>query len=160
IGVRTLDIEGVEDETRFDNAVRFKAHEVLPVALSESLLDYRVLDESVDEEGKATKRVLLVVAPRDQVSPYQRVASQAGIKLSAIHREALGLLRAFVEPGSGVPGPDDTATVVIAIGHESSTLLVAGGGSCEFTRVFDWGGAALEEAIAASLEVRPAEAAT
>ena len=45
IGVRTLDIEGVEDESRFDNAVRFKAHEVLPVALSESVLDYRVLEE-------------------------------------------------------------------------------------------------------------------
>ena len=58
------------------------------------------------------------------------------------------------------PKADDTATVVVAIGHESSTLLVAGGGTCEFTRVFDWGGGALEDAIATSLDVRPAEAAT
>ena len=104
--------------------------------------------------------MLLVVAPRDQVEPYQRAAIQAGIKLTAIDLEALGLLRAFVEPGTGVPTPDDTATVVIAIGHESSTLLVSGGGACEFTRVFDWGGGALEDAIATSLEVLPAEAAT
>ena len=103
IGVRTLDIDGVEDESRFDNAVRFKAHEVLPVALSESVLDYRVLEERVGEDGQATRRVLLVVAPRDQVEPYQRVAIQAGLKLSAIDLEALGLLRAFVEPGTGVP---------------------------------------------------------
>ncbi len=160
IGVRTLDIDVVEDESRFDNAVRFKAHEVLPVALSESVLDYRVLEERVGENGQATRRVLLVVAPRDQVEPYQRVATQAGIKLTAIDLEALGLLRAFVEPGTGMPTPDDTATVVIAIGHESSTLLVSGGGACEFTRVFDWGGGALEEAVATSLEVLPAEAAT
>ena len=102
IGVRTLDIDVVEDESHFDNAVRFKAHEVLPVALSESVLDYRVLEERVGEDGQATRRVLLVVAPRDQVEPYQRVATQAGIKLTAIDLEALGLLRAFVEPGTGV----------------------------------------------------------
>ena len=160
IGVRTLDIDGVEDESRFDNAVRFKAHEVLPVALSESVLDYRVLEERVGEDGAKTRRVLLVVAPRDQVEPYTRVANLAGIRLEALDLEALGLLRAFVEPGTGAPTPDDTASVVVSIGHESSTLLVAGGGACEFTRVFDWGGGALEDAIASALDVRPAEAAT
>jgi len=160
IGVRTLDIDGVEDESRFDNAVRFKAHEVLPVALSESVLDYRVLEERMGEDGARTRRVLLVVAPRDQVEPYTRVASLAGIRIEALDLEALGLLRAFVAPGTGAPTPDDTASVVVSIGHESSTLLVAGGGVCEFTRVFDWGGGALEDAVASALEVRPAEAAT
>jgi type IV pilus assembly protein PilM len=160
IGVRTLDVEGVEDESRFDNAVRFKAHEVLPVALSESVLDYRVLEERLTEDGQKMRRVLLVVAPRDQVEPYTRVANLAGIRLEALDLEALGLLRAFVEPRIGAPTPDDTASVVVSIGHESSTLLVAGGGACEFTRVFDWGGSALEDSIASALDVRPVEAAT
>ena len=31
---------------------------------------------------------------------------------------------------------------------------------CEFTRVFDWGGGALQDAIVQELEVHPAEAAT
>ena len=161
IGVRTLDIDGVEDESRFDNAVRFKAHEVLPVALSESAFDYSACSRSASaRRGRKTRRVLLVVAPRDQVEPYTRVANLAGIRLEALDLEALGLLRAFVEPGIGAPTPDDTASVVVSIGHESSTLLVAGGGACEFTRVFDWGGSALEDAIASALDVRPAEAAT
>ena len=161
IGVRTIDIVGSDDETQFDNAVRFKAHEVLPVSLHESVLDYRVIEERMGEGGERVRRLLLVVAPRDQVEPYQRMAGRAGIKLTGIDLEALALLRAFVEPKPAVaPKADDTATVVVAIGHESSTLLVAGGGTCEFTRVFDWGGGALEEAIATSLDVRPAEAAT
>ena len=161
IGVRTIDIVGSDDETQFDNAVRFKAHEVLPVALHESVLDYRVIEERIGEGGERVRRLLLVVAPRDQVEPYQRMADRAGIKLAGIDLEALALLRAFVGPKPAVaPKADDTATVVVAIGHESSTLLVAGGGTCEFTRVFDWGGGALEEAIATSLDVRPAEAAT
>ena len=159
IGVRTIDIPATDDEARFDNAVRFRAHEVLPVALHESVLDYRVLEERSGAEGESLRRVLLVVAPRDQVVPYERMAGEAGIKLGAIDLEALGLLRAFVDPKSGLPTADDTASVVVAIGHESSTLLVAGGGTCEFTRVFDWGGGALEDAIGSALEVRPAEAA-
>ena len=161
IGVRTFDIVGIDDEARFDNAVRFKAHEVLPVAAHESVLDYRVLEERPNEAGEPTRRVLLVVAPSDQVEPYAEVARRVGIKLSGIDLEALGLLRAFVDPKPfAVRAVDDTATVVVSIGHESSTLLVAGGGACEFTRVFDWGGGALTEAIATTLEVHPAEAAT
>ena len=65
---------------------------------------------------------------------------------------------------SSSPAPcaprDDTATVVVSIGHEASTLLVSGGGACEFTRVFDWGGSTLQEAIAQELDVHAAEAAT
>ncbi|MCY7302972.1 MAG: type IV pilus assembly protein PilM, partial [Thermoleophilia bacterium] len=161
IGVRTFDIIGIDDETRFDNAVRFRAHEVLPVAAHESVLDYRVLEERPNAAGEPTRRVLLVVAPNDQVEPYAEVARRVGIKLSGIDLEALGLLRAFVEPKPfAVRAADDTATVVVSIGHESSTLLVAGGGTCEFTRVFDWGGSALVEAITSTLEVHPAEAAT
>jgi type IV pilus assembly protein PilM len=161
IGVRTFDVAGIDDAERFDNAVRFKAHEVLPVAVHESLLDYRVIDERVNEEGEVLRRVLLVVAPRDQVEPYLDVCSEVGLKVAGVDLEALGLLRAFVEPRSfSSRTADDTATVVVSIGHEASTLLVAGGGACEFTRVFDWGGGTLQDAIAAELEVHAAESAT
>ncbi|TML70170.1 MAG: type IV pilus assembly protein PilM [Actinobacteria bacterium] len=159
IGVRTFEIAGIDDESRFDNAVRFKAHEVLPIAVSDSVLDYRVLEERMSEAGEAIRRILLVVAPRDQVTPYVDVAERVGLKLAGIDLEALGLLRAFVAPGVE-RAPGGTSTVVVAIGHEASTLLVSGGGACEFTRVFDWGGSTLQEAIAQELQVHPAEAAT
>jgi type IV pilus assembly protein PilM len=159
IGVRTFDITGVDDDERFDNAVRFKAHEVLPVAVHESVLDYRVLSESSTETGESVKKVLLVVAPRDQVEPYVDVCADAGLKLAGADLEALGLLRAFIDPrGRYEALPSDRATVVIAIGHESSTLLVAGGGVCEFTRVFDWGGDALADALVQELGVGKPEA--
>jgi type IV pilus assembly protein PilM len=161
IGVRTFDIVGVDDEERFDNAVRFKAHEVLPVAVNESLLDYRVIDERASENGEPLRRVLLAVAPRDQVEPYLDACNEAGVRVAGVDLEALGLLRAFVEPRPfAARTTDDTATVVASIGHESSTLLVSGGGTCEFTRVFDWGGGTLQDAIAQELEVHAAEAAT
>ncbi len=161
IGVRTFEIAGIDDDARFDNAVRFKAHEVLPIAGNESVLDYRVLDERRAPTGETTRRIFLVVAPRDQLAPYAEVAQRAGLKLTGIDLESLGLLRAFVEPQDpGDRKATDTATVVVAIGHEASTLMVSGGGVCEFTRVFDWGGSTLQEAISQELDLRPAEAAT
>lgn len=159
IGVRTFDIAGIDDQERFDNAVRFKAHEVLPVSVHESVLDYRVVDERVAEGGEVIRRVLLVVAPRDQVEPFVGACSAAGIRLGGIDLEALALLRAFVEPQRfALRTSTDTATVVVAIGHESTSLLVSGGGTSEFTRVFDWGGSSLQHAIAQELEITEPEA--
>ena len=45
VGVRVLDVPGVEDPELLGNAVRFRAQEVLPIPLSEAVLDYRVLRE-------------------------------------------------------------------------------------------------------------------
>ena len=159
IGVRTLDITGIHDEERFDNAVRFKAHEVLPIAMNESVLDYRIIGDSVDANGEPAKRVLLVVAPREQVDPYVNACQKAGIRLDGIDLEAFALLRTFVEPRSESSSEDQAAVVVVSIGHESTTLVVSGAGVCEFTRVFGWGGAQLDAAIAAACGVDGLEAA-
>jgi type IV pilus assembly protein PilM len=160
IGVRTFDIAGIDDQERFNNAVRFKAHEVLPIAGTESVLDYRVIDTRHLESGEEMRRVLLVVAPSDQVGPYVDVCAAAGLRLVGIDLEALGLLRAFVHPDlARSEAGQDTATVIVGMGHGSSTLLVAGGGAAEFTRVFDWGGVILQNAIAEELDVSPGEAA-
>jgi len=156
IGVRTLEIASVDDAERFDNAVRFKAHEVLPIAVNESVLDYRVISERPADNGEVLRRVLLVVAPREQVDPYVAATRKAGIKLQGIDLEAFALLRAFVEPQG--TGADQAAIVVVSIGHESTTLVVSGAGVCEFTRVFGWGGASLDAAIASACSVTQVEA--
>ena len=120
-----------------------------------------MLEERPDETGEPFRRVLLVVAPRDQVEPYatSRPRPDSGSQASISRRSACCAPSSSLSR-SRVRTVDDTATVVVAIGHESSTLLVSGGGVCEFTRVFDWGGWTLQDAIAQELEVHPAEAAT
>src|SRR5262249_31501102 len=51
IGVRTLDIEGIDDERQLANAVRFRANEALSIPLDQAVLDYRVISERVDDTG-------------------------------------------------------------------------------------------------------------
>ena len=159
VGVRTIDVAGVDDPKQLANAVRFRAQEALPIPLNEAVLDYQVLSETTGEDGAAVRRVLFVVAYRDLVDGYARACKGAGLKLVGVDLEAFALLRALT-PFDGVGGATarSSALVAISIGSERSTLGVSDGFSCEFTRVIDWGGAELTAAIGRELDVETAEA--
>jgi len=157
IGVRTFEIAGIDDEKQLANAIRFRAQETLPIPIDEAVLDYQVLGEGVGEDGQPTKRVLLVVAYRELIDRYVDACKKAGITLTGIDLEAFALLRALQAPQDGVGTDATAALVVVAIGHERSTFAVSDGRVCEFTRVLEWGGSALNVAIARSVDAAPSE---
>ena len=86
------------------------------------------------------KRILLVVAHRDLVERYVYACTRAGVVLAGVDLEAFALLRSLAPPAE----PGDSALVAVSIGHDRSTLAVSNGRVCEFTRVLEWGGSALE----------------
>jgi hypothetical protein len=139
IGVRIIEIPGAVEEKQLANAVQFRAQEALPIPLDEAVLDFRVLDETVDAEGQPVRRVLLVVAFRELIERYVAACRKAGISLDGIDLEAFALLRALGAPANR----EGSALVAVAIGHDRSTFAVSDGRICEFTRVIDWGGSAL-----------------
>jgi type IV pilus assembly protein PilM len=156
IGVRRFEITGLQNASHLENAIRFRAQEVLPIPLEEAVLDYQVVGETTDENGQTTYRVLLVVAYRDLVHRYVRACRAAGLKLVGIDLEAFALLRALGPTANVVR--DDAAVVIVSVGHDRSTFVVADGGTCEFARVLDWGGGALDVAIARALDLAPSQA--
>jgi type IV pilus assembly protein PilM len=155
IGVRVFEIDGVTDARQLDNAIRFRAEEVLPIPLDEAVLDYVVLEEDVRDDGTPLRRILLVVAYREVVDRYLQACRGAGLEVVGVDLEAFALLRSLVEP-TAVP-PEDGALVAAAVGHDRTTIAVSNGRFCEFTRVLDWGGWSLNVAIARELDVSPAE---
>jgi len=157
IGVRTFEIAGIEDQKQLANAIRFRAQETLPIPIDEAVLDYQVLGEGVGEDGQPTKRVLLVVAYRELIDRYVDACKKAGITLAGIDLEAFALLRALQAPQEGVGTDATAALVVVAIGHERSTFAVSDGRVCEFTRVLEWGGSALNVTIARAIDAAPSE---
>ena len=153
IGVRIFDIVGVDQEKQLANAVHFRAQEALPIPLDEAVLDYHVLDESVNDEGQVVKRVLLVVAYRELIERYVSACKKAGITLAGIDLEAFALLRALAAPTDR----GAAALVAVAIGHDRSTFAVSDGRVCEFTRVLEWGGWSLNVALARVFDSTPSE---
>jgi type IV pilus assembly protein PilM len=159
IGVRTLDIDGVDDEQQLAKAVRFRAHETLSIPLDEAVLDYRVVSETVDESGAVSRRVVLAAAYQGPIDRYVEACRGAKIELSGIDVEAFALLRAVTPQRGEHDGSPASASVVLSIGHERSTLAISDGTVCDFVRVLDWGGARLEGSIARKLGLTAAEAA-
>jgi type IV pilus assembly protein PilM len=157
IGVRTFEVAGIDDPKQLDNAIRFRAQEALPIPIDQAVLDYQVLGDGVGEDGQPSKRVLLVVAYRELIDRYVDACKKAGITLVGIDLEAFALLRALQAPQEGVGTDATAALVVVAIGHERSTFAVSDGRVCEFTRVLEWGGSALNVAIARAVDAAPSE---
>ncbi len=159
IGVRSLVISGIEDERQLANAIRFRAQETLPIPIDEAVLDYQVVSEGRAEDGSLSRRILLVVAYRDSIERYAEACARAKIELAGIDLEAFALLRALRSPAAANGSvPAESAHVAVALGYDRSTLAVSDGRVCEFTRVVDWGGSALDRAIAGALRILPVDA--
>jgi type IV pilus assembly protein PilM len=155
IGVRTFEIEGVSDPQMLENAIRFRAEEVLPIPLDQAVLDYVVLEQHVRDDGTEWRRILLVVAYRDVVDRYLQACRRAGLQVVGIDHEAFALLRALEAPTERTEASG--ALVGISIGHDRTTIAVSTGMHCEFARVLDWGGSSLNVAIARELDRSPGE---
>ena len=155
IGVRVFEIEGVTDPQQLDNAIRFRAEEVLPIPLDQAVLDYVVLDDEAREDGTPVKRILLVVAYREVVDRYLQACRGAGLEVVGIDLEAFALLRSLEAPADRDKSAG--ALVAVAIGHDRTTIAVSTGRVCEFTRVLDWGGWSLNIAVARELDKAPSE---
>jgi type IV pilus assembly protein PilM len=154
IGVRIFEIGGIDDVKQLENAIRFRAHEALPIPIEEAVIDWQVLDEREDEDGGVVRRILLVVAYRDLVDRYVGACRKAGIELAGIDLEAFALLRAMGAPRETRA---EAALVVVSVGHDRSTFAVSDGRVCDFARVLEWGGNALNVALGRALDVAPSE---
>ena len=158
VGVRVLDISGVDDTKQLGNAVTFRAHEALSIPMDQAVLDYHVVGTTTSESGETTHRVVLAAAYREPIDHFVAACHTANIELTGIDVEAFALLRA-VAPGTPVSdGTERAAVVALALGHDRSTLAISDGEVCDFTRVLEWGGSKLDTAIGRELGLSTEEA--
>jgi type IV pilus assembly protein PilM len=155
IGVRLLSIPAVDDPKQFENAIRFRAQETLPIPITDAVLDHVILGDDPSAEGENVRRVLVVFAHRELVSRYVDVCKQAGLRLAGIDLDAFGLLRA-VSPVAN--DASRRATIAVGIGHERTVFAVSDGEVCDYTRVLEWGGSSIDIAIARALNLTPSQA--
>src|SRR5438034_7940180 len=150
--MRVFERPEVDDPRQLANAIRFRAHEALPIPIEEAMLDYHVVDD-----GDGQGRVVLAVTYREVIDGLVAACRLAKLELVGIDLEAFALLRAAVPPR-----PKKTrrgaARVAVTIGHDRTTVAVSDGRVCEFTRVLEFGGAKLTKAIERTVRVPEDEA--
>ena len=159
VGVRVLDISGIEDERQLGNAVAFRAHEALSIPMDQAVLDFHRLGSSTSETGETTHKVVLAAAYREPIDHFVAAFQAANVELMGIDVEAFALLRAVAPSSPGTGEDERAAVVVLAVGHDRSTLAISDGQVCDFTRVLEWGGARLDTVIGRELGLSQPESA-
>jgi len=157
IGVRVLEVPIVDDPKLFENSIRFHAQEVLPIPVTDAILDHVTLGDGRGQGLEPTVRILLVFAHREFVERHVDVCRRAGLKVEGVDFEAFALLRSLTTP---LPEGEiaTQAVVAVAVGNERTIFAVSDGRICDFTRVLEWGGGSLDVAVARALNLTPSQA--
>ena len=150
IVVRTMEFP-IIDPKELRAAIEFQAQEAIPIPLDEAILDFQVLSSTPGEgEGGGRQQVLIVAAQRDMIDQFMQVAKKAGLTVEGIDLQAFALMRSVAPPvafvDQGAPQADG-ASALINIGAGISNIVVASGGTPQFTRVVNLGYETLVQAI-------------
>jgi type IV pilus assembly protein PilM len=168
IGVRIINVGGVSDLPQLENAISFRAHEILSVPLDEAVFDYHILSTSTGDDEAASYRILLVVAYKDSVERYLAATDAAGIEVAGIDLDAFALLRALPprqdgagseeSDGEGIGVQGRTAVAAVSVDHDLTTLAITDGTTCQVTRVLEWGSTNVDVALCRALKVTAEQA--
>ena len=149
IVVRTMDFP-IIDPKELRAAIEFQAQEAIPIPLDEAILDFQVLTTQPDAAGGGRQKVLIVAAQKDMIDQFMQVAKKAGLTPEGIDLQAFALMRAVAPPvafvDQGAPQADG-ASALVNVGAGITNLVVASGGTPEFTRVVNLGYEALVQAL-------------
>ena len=154
--VRTLEVEGIDDERQLGNAVRFRAHEAVSIPIEQAVLDYHVIGERSTSRAQS-RRVVLAAAYREPIDHYIEACRLAKLQLVGIDLEAFALLRAVAPATRERSRP--AALVAFSLGHDRSTLAISDGTICDFTRVSNGAEGGSKPAIGRELGLTGEEAA-
>lgn len=131
-------------------AVPYEARKYVPIPISEVLLEWMVLE---DIETREEISVLLVAVPREVVEKFRRVANLAKLTLRALEVEPFSMARALV-------GYDNTPTLLINLGHQSTTLVFVDRGLIRMAHTISRGSQEITRSLERGLGVTSERAET
>lgn len=132
-------------------AIPYEARKYVPIPLSEVMLDWEILPSEKGREENID--IILVAVPKEVVDKFKRVAEMAGAKFRSLEVETFSLSRALV-------GNDTTPTVILNIGHITTTLAIVDKGKVRLSSYFAHGSMELTRAIERGLELTRSRAET
>lgn len=162
--VRTIRLPLIEDPKELETAVRFQAQDHIPMPLDQAILDHRVVSRDSSQAGERQMDVVVVAARRDMISTLIATLRKAGLRPVGIDLSAFGMLRALAPIGAangaeaGNGGGMPVPAVLYAHLGDITTLAVARGGECLFTRIAPFGLENVAAQLAASTELPVDEA--
>jgi len=141
--------------SELDSAVRYKADEVIPFSMDETVLSSKVIAQVTSPEGPPMLRVLVGAAHAETIASIVAAIQMAGLELISIDLQTAALARALFDPRYSSP------EAIVSVGAGLTMIVVHHMGNLQFVRTLDMGGETVTAAIAGALDIplRDAEAA-
>jgi type IV pilus assembly protein PilM len=151
--IREIDMP-VLPPSELDSAVRFKADDVIPFAMNETVLSSKVIAQVANPDGPPMLRVLVGAAHAEVIESTVATLELAGLEPISVDLQTAALARAAFDPRFQLP------EAIVSIGSELTMIVVHQLGSLQFVRTLDMGGETITSAIAGALDIphRDAEA--
>lgn len=130
----------------------FQVQDLLPVPVSDALLDFYPISEQMGEDGPIVNG-LLIAAVKDAVLGNVKAAQLAGLMTVDVDLIPFALSRALLRRTAG-----DGLNVLIDVGANTTSVVIAKDGVPQFVRLIPAGGNDLTKALAVQLEMVPSEA--
>ena len=137
-------------EKEIGEAVYYSASQYIPLPITETTLDWKVIGGEPGDK-KTPLKIFLVAIPNQIVQDYQKVAQLAGLELYAVEAEILGLSRALVREKK-------QCACLIDIGVQSTTISIINGQSVKKSYSFEFAGSQLTYAVSSVLGLGHIEA--
>jgi type IV pilus assembly protein PilM len=93
--VRTWRVPFIEDRDELDAAIRFQAHDQIPMPLEQAVLDWQVVGNTTEADGSRQMEVVVVAARREMVTGMAEALRSAGLRPVGIDVSAFGMIRAL-----------------------------------------------------------------
>jgi len=131
-------------EKEIPDAIRFNAPQYIPLPVSETTLDWRLIS-GTPGDNRSNLKVLVVAVANQIVQEYQRVAQMAGLELYALEAEALAIVRSLIK--------NNRKTIcLVDIGAQSTTVNIIDKGILKKSFSFDFSGNQLTYGVASALD--------
>lgn len=131
-------------------AIYWEAERHIPVALSTITLVWNVLKRPLSSSADEKMQVLMVGAPTNLISKYQKILQMANLTLNSIETETLAIVRALVSPN--LP-----PTIIVSIGAINTSLAIIRDGILVLTYSIQTGGNAISRSIEADFGLTPSQ---
>lgn len=124
-------------------AVKFQAHQYIPVPLSEVVLDWQIIEEEVPARNKI--KILLVAVPKDIIEKYAKLSQEIEINLKALEIESFALTRALIK--------ENDPSLILDIGGGTSSLTIVDRKIVRVSHSLDFYGLTLTRALSQKLNI-------
>lgn len=148
---REVMIPSVPDK-KVAGIINANASEYFPVNIEDYVIAHSVLETVAAEDGSKNKRVMVVAAPQQMVRTYYELASVAGLNVQSIDYVGNAMLQLIKTQTA-----DNTTTMVVQIGSESTVLNIVRGDTLLLQRTVPYG---INAVVAEVMEANDVDAST